>query len=174
MSGTVTRETDAADLAEILALYPRAFPDEDLTPVVTALLGEGSAVRSLATFVEGALAAHALFTRCGTGGSDRGGALLGPLCVAPEMQRQGLGGALIGEGLARLAARGDRQVFVLGDPGYYRRFGFAPERLVEPPYALPADWREAWRSLSLNGEEPLAPGKLTLPSPWMQPALWGA
>ena len=49
---------------------------------------------------------------------------LGPLSVRPEQQRRGIGTALVGEGLARLRARGAAGCVLLGDPGYYRRFGF--------------------------------------------------
>ena len=39
--GTVAiRESDEHDVCAIRALYPQAFPDEDLLPVVEALLGD--------------------------------------------------------------------------------------------------------------------------------------
>jgi putative acetyltransferase len=49
---------------------------------------------------------------------------LAPLAVMPAAQRRGIGAALTRQGLAMLAARGETLVFVLGDPVYYRRFGF--------------------------------------------------
>jgi len=52
---------------------------------------------------------------------------LAPLCVAPSRQRRGIGGALVREGLAVAAKQGWVAVFVLGDPDYYRRFGFSVE-----------------------------------------------
>ncbi len=52
---------------------------------------------------------------------------LAPLAVARAQQRNGVGSALVREGLARLRAMGESLVFVLGDPVYYRRFGFAAE-----------------------------------------------
>lgn len=51
---------------------------------------------------------------------------LGPLAVAPPFQRQGIGAALVREGLSRCRGQGEAVVFVLGDPGYYARFGFGP------------------------------------------------
>ena len=52
--------------------------------------------------------------------------ILGPMAVALEYQRRGIGSALVGEGLA--ACRRIRQpvVFVLGHPAFYPRFGFEP------------------------------------------------
>jgi predicted N-acetyltransferase YhbS len=52
--------------------------------------------------------------------------LLGPLAVAPGMQGKGIGGALMREGLD-MASWARRQVVLLvGDLGYYGRFGFEP------------------------------------------------
>ncbi|MGY3583292.1 putative acetyltransferase [Bradyrhizobium sp. USDA 4341] len=52
---------------------------------------------------------------------------LGPVSVTAEMQRQGIGGALIREGLARLAALNADGCVLLGDPADYRRFGFVSD-----------------------------------------------
>ena len=49
---------------------------------------------------------------------------LGPVSVAPERQGQGIGGALIHEGLMQLEKMGAAGCVLLGDPGYYSRFGF--------------------------------------------------
>ncbi|MEY8842115.1 N-acetyltransferase, partial [Cribrihabitans sp. XS_ASV171] len=75
-------------------------------------------------------------------------------------------------GLDRLAAEGVRQVFVLGNPGYYGRFGFEAERQVTPPYPLPEAWGGAWQSLVLEGREPLPAGPLEVPGPWRNEAFW--
>jgi len=49
---------------------------------------------------------------------------LAPVAVAPELRGRGIATALVREGLARAEAGGWRGVFVLGEPGYYQRFGF--------------------------------------------------
>lgn len=169
----IIRETTPEDLGQISDLYPQAFPDEPLTPLVSDLLEQGSAVLSLAAFDKNALVAHLLFTFCGTDTDDRSGALLGPLAVAPSHQRRGLGSALVRAGLERLEPVGVRQVFVLGDPAYYRRFGFTREGRVLAPYPIPDHWAEAWQSRSLGARSALSAGPLLLPEPWMQPDLWG-
>lgn len=51
--------------------------------------------------------------------------LLGPLAVDPHAQGIGLGGALMRAGLEAAVARGHRAVLLVGDPGYYERFGFS-------------------------------------------------
>lgn len=169
----VIRETTSEDTAQVLALYPQAFPEEELRPVVLALLEKQPDVLSLAGFDGDALVAHVLFTSCGTEQPDRTGALLGPLGVMPSLQRQGLGSSLVRAGLERLEKTGIRHVLVLGDPAYYQRFGFLPERQVLTPYPIPEEWADAWQSISLAARAPLAAGRLSLPEPWMEPALWG-
>ena len=166
------RESVPTDIASIRELYPKAFPDEDLLPLVTALLREGPTVLSLVGIADGALAGHVIFTTCGIAGITEKVALLGPLAVAPAWQRQGIGGALVRAGLQREKAGGAVRVFVLGDPAYYRRFGFQPDDRVAPPYSLPEAWRGAWQSLGLRAGDPPLSGVLSVPPPWRQPALW--
>lgn len=166
------RRTVAADEGALAHLYPDAFPDEDLLPVVRALLRQADGVLSLVAVKDGAVVGHVLFT---LGTVDPGGervALLAPLAVATRAQRQGVGSALTRAGLQELASMGARSVLVLGDPAYYGRFGFAAGHGVEPPYPLPKEWSEAWRSIDLNDDPVNAQGTLTLPPAWMQPALW--
>jgi putative acetyltransferase len=50
--------------------------------------------------------------------------MLSPLGVRPDRQRQGIGSALVAEGLRRARERGEPVVIVEGDPRYYSRFGF--------------------------------------------------
>jgi putative acetyltransferase len=49
---------------------------------------------------------------------------LGPISVLPEYQRQGIGKALINEGLSVLKDIGGKGCVLVGEPGYYIRFGF--------------------------------------------------
>jgi len=173
MKTTEIRLSRPEDLPAIERLYPDAFPDEDLLPLIRHLLAEEEDILSLVAEAGDDLTGHILFTLCSVSGSDDRTALLAPLAVDPDWQRQGIGTALIREGLTRLEAAGINQVYVLGDPAYYARSGFRPERSVPPPYPLPEKYRDAWQSLSLNAAPPPDQGKLLLPQVWMQPALWG-
>jgi putative acetyltransferase len=167
------RPTQPDDRSALVALYPAAFPSEDLLPLLSGLLDGPLPVISLAAVGDGGPVGHIVLTPCGAQAEGPPqAALLGPLCVAPALQRQGVGSQLVRRGLAEAAALGLSQVFVLGDPAYYGRFGFAAERDVLPPYALPEEWAGAWQSLLLPGAGPVAPGALALPPIWMQPALW--
>ena len=63
--------------------------------------------------------------------------LLGPVAVHPTRQGEGLGALLIEGALSR--AQGWERVLLVGDEGYYRRFGFARLRdVVMPPPTDPA------------------------------------
>ncbi len=167
-----TREILPNDDASIERLYRDAFPDEDLLPLVRELQREGPSVVSLVGIADQALAGHVAFTTCSIAGRTDKVALLGPLAVAPAWQRQGIGSAIVRVGLRRLENADTNQVYVLGDPAYYRRFGFEPDNRVTPPYHLPEEWRGAWQSLNLCGDKPPLDGKLTVPQPWRKPALW--
>ncbi len=54
--------------------------------------------------------------------------LLGPLAVDARFRERGIGGALVGEALARARASGEQAVLLVGDEPYYGRFGFRPDK----------------------------------------------
>jgi len=166
------RDSGRDDLTEIELLYPLAFPDEDLLPLVRDLLPDAANVLSLVATIDSQLAGHVVFTRSRIVEDSERTALLGPLAVSPVYQRQGVGGALVRAGLQRLEHENVDRVFVLGDPAYYSRFGFQPGAAATPPYPLPAEWQDAWQSLSLTGSDLSRPGRIDLPGQWLQPSLW--
>lgn len=160
------------DVPLIERLYPAAFPDEDLLPLVRESLRQDRGVLSLVALVDAVLVGHVAFTMGSIAGRNEQVALLGPLAVAPDLQRQGVGTALVREGMRRLAAAGTAQVHVLGDPAYYGRFGFKADDRVAPPYPLPEEWLTAWQSIGLRDGIPGLQGTLSLPQPWRRPVLW--
>ena len=88
---------------------------------------------------------------------------LGPMSVAPEHQRRGIGSVLIREALHRAEARGDPVVLVLGHPWYYPRFGFRPASqlgIAAPDPELPD---EVFMALPLQSYDPSLRGRVVLP-----------
>lgn len=160
------------DIAAIEALYPVAFPDEDLLPVVRDLLQEPAIVTSLVGSIDERIVGHAIFTQCSVTGSSVKAALLAPLGVEPAWQGYGIGTAIVRAGLHRMEEAGVSLVFVLGDPEYYKRLGFVAETSIEPPYPLPSEWQAAWQSQVLGSAEMDIAGKLSVPRPWRRPELW--
>lgn len=172
IDGIDIRDSLPSDVGAIEALYPDAFPDEDLLPLVRELLRQDAIVLSLVGVADRELVGHAIFTTCGIAGRPEKVALLGPLAVALAWQRQGIGGALVRAGFRRLENADVAQIYVLGDPAYYGRLGFAADDSVAPPYPLPEEWRGAWQSIDLRDAGPPLRGRLSVPEPWRQRALW--
>ena len=166
------RESRPDDSAAIKSLYPEAFPDENLLPLVQDLLDDSVVTLSLVATIDTRVAGHVIFTRCGVVGHSVNASLLGPLAVAPAWQKKGIGSAIVHFGLRWLEESDVNLVLVLGDPAYYERFGFLPESLVEPPFPLPSEWDGAWQSRYLGQPMTACVGKLSVPTQWLQRALW--
>lgn len=165
------REERPGDLSSLERLFTAAFPDEDLLGLVQAL-GQSPEALSLVAEESESLVGHVAFTGCSIGASPAQATLLGPLAVAPDRQRQGIGSALVQEGL-RLGRDAGRDIaLVLGDPRYYGRFGFTETGSIAPPYPIPEAWAPAWQSLSLSGATPV--GRLSVPEPWQNPSFWSS
>jgi putative acetyltransferase len=89
----VRRPTIAIEL-----LYPDAFPDEDLLPLVRDLLPDTTVTTSIVGEIDSKIVGHVIFTKCGVVGEQTKAALLGPLVVTPARQGQGIGSALVRAG----------------------------------------------------------------------------
>ncbi len=173
MPDMALRPATTADRTQVLALYPDAFPDEDLVPLVVDLMAFGGAVHSIVAVAGAEIVGHIVLTPCAVTGSDIDVALLAPLAVARQSQRQGLGRALIETGLRTVESAGCAGVLVLGDPAYYGRFGFVAESAITPPYPLPDAYAGAWQSIRLGTSGDLPRGQLVVPGPWRHRSLWG-
>jgi putative acetyltransferase len=151
----VVREEQPADHAAVRALHQAAFEGPDEAALVDALraLPEHRPGWSLVAVEEGRVVGHILFSRVGLRGAPRGALALAPMAVVPDRQRQGIGGALVREGLRRADAAEEPLVIVVGHPEYYPRFGFVPAR----PLGLlpPEEWPdEAWMAAPLGAYAP--------------------
>lgn len=166
------RPSRSTDLTRIEALYRAAFPQEDLVPLVRRLLAEAPDVLSLLFEIEDEIVGHVAFTPCRVADHKEKVALLGPLAVHPAHQKTGLGRRLVEDGFSRLAEAGFAMVLVLGDPGYYGRFGFAEEKQIMTPCPIPDAWRAAWQSVALESAQMSLQGALEVPPMWREPTLW--
>ncbi len=152
------RNTDVSERAAIRSVHERAFGDQgrEIADLVSGLLDDETAVPllSLAAEIEGRMVGHVLFTavRLQSDGRSVASRILAPLGVVSEQQGEGIGGALIREGLRRLASSGVELVFVLGHPGYYSKFGFRPAGVLglDAPYPIPDEHRDAWMVQALK------------------------
>lgn len=80
---------------------------------------------SLVAVIDDHIVGHVVGSRARVG-DDSPAIGLGPLSVAPEHQHSGIGSALMAAVLNAAQARGETVVGLLGEPAYYRRFGFVP------------------------------------------------
>jgi len=153
------REAHDSDLTEVLNINRQAFgPDEG--PVIVGLIQDilsdptAKPLLSLIAVEEDQILGHIVFSaaRLSVAQSDISVALLAPLAVLPVFQSRGIGGALIADGLRRLAEAGVDLVFVLGHPNYYNRHGFAPagREGFDAPYPIAPENADAWMVQALR------------------------
>ena len=143
------QENDAIRAVHLVAFGPQEGPA--VAQFAVDLLADPSAEPELSLAAEnaGGLLGSVICSAVTIGGHPRAAlSILCPLAVVPARHGQGIGAALVNCGIALLRERGVDIVLVLGDPRYYRRFGFAADHRLEPPYPVP--YREAWRALELN------------------------
>lgn len=121
----LTRRAALSDEAAIRSILLAAFPTGAEADLVDALRDSGDLAISLVAEVDGeVVGCLALSSVNTTGGAP--GVGVGPLAVAAGFRKRGIGGALVRFGLAQAMQGGFGWAVVLGDPGYYRGFGFEP------------------------------------------------
>ena len=92
------------------------------------------------------------------------GLLLGPLAVAPHWQAKGVGATLMRRSLDMAHWARHERVLLVGDYGYYKRFGFRPAA----PHGIVMPGENPARLLAL----PLAAGALDNVAGPIQPWRW--
>ena len=120
---------------------------------------------------------YILFSNAWLDGGDRSEsiAMLAPLCVHPDHQKQGIGGKLIEDAIQRLTASGGDLAFLLGYPSYYPRHGFSPAGIqgFEPTYPVPEKDADAWMVRELKpGAAEFLSGKVICSDALNAPEHW--
>lgn len=158
-------------LAGAFARHDGGTPGE--VALVDELRGGEAWIPELAMVAEygGEVVGYALLSRVRVESDDtREPALaLGPVGVAPHRQRVGHGSAVVQAALEAATELGERLVVVLGDPAYYRRFGFSrADRmgLSSPWSGLGEPWQALVLPPSTSGEPPVPRGEVVFPEPW--------
>ncbi len=125
----ILRSEVPADEASIHALTKLAFTDMehsagDEQDMIDALRFQSALALSLVAVKDDAIVGHLAFSPAKVSTGEQGWFALGPVSVAPSIQRQGIGSALIEHGLSMLRQRGAKGCILVGHPDYYPRFGF--------------------------------------------------
>ena len=150
----IRNETDAdiGAIAEVTIAAFKIFEISNHTEqfIIEALRAAKALTVSLVAELDGQVIGHIAFSPVTFDDGTRDWYGLGPVSVLPERQRQGIGKALIEEGLSRLREMNAQGCCLVGHPEYYRRFGFdnPPGLVLEgvPP--------EVFFALSFDGHTP--------------------
>jgi putative acetyltransferase len=134
----VVREETPADISAIETVTAAAFLNAPHTShseqvIVNGLRTAGKLAISLVAEVGGTVIGHVALSPVSVSSGASGWFGVGPISVAPEHQRHGVGSRLMREALRLLRERHAAGCVLLGDPEYYGRFGFRVDaRLVLP------------------------------------------
>lgn len=124
----IRSETDA-DVRAITDVTIAAFKTLEISNhteqfIVEALRAAKALTVSLVAEVNGRIIGHIAFSPVTISDGTRNWYGLGPVSVLPAYQRQGIGKALIREGLSRLKDMNAQGCCLVGHPDYYKKFGF--------------------------------------------------
>jgi putative acetyltransferase len=139
----IVRREHPRDHAAVRALHLAAFAVDPVTgghrtaaeipeaPLVDELREDPGFLPhlSLVAVDDDAIVGHVIGTRGWLEPSGSAALGLGPLGVVPGRHRRGVGTVLVHALLAVAEAADERLVALLGEPAYYRRFGFQPASL---------------------------------------------
>lgn len=156
----IIRAETSADTSPIRSLTDAVFNGVEHSSqtegaIVDALRQAGALTISLVAEQNDTIIGHVAFSPVLIDGEDLGWFGLDPVSVSSSLQRGGIGTALIEEGLRQLRHRGATGCVVLGDPNYYRRFGFTSDHALRYGDVSP----EYFQSMALSGDP--ATGKVT-------------
>lgn len=146
------RSTDATAVEAVIIAAFRSATHSSGTEqaIVRALRESGQFVISLVAEEESRLVGHVAVSPVTITSGAPGWYGLGPVSVAPEQQGKGIGTLLVTGALSRLRALGAAGCVVLGEPGYYSRFGF----ISEPGLVLPGVAGAFFQAILFSGALP--------------------
>lgn len=157
------RPEQPQDFAAARELHRQAFAPSTLeAEIVDGLRQDGDHVPELCLVAlddTDTLVGHVVISKAKVEHHDA--LALGPIAVDPARQNQGIGSALMRAVIERANATRYPLIALLGHPGYYPRFGFAPAAAtfgITTKYAAPP---EAWMALALDAYDPGVRGRFS-------------
>ena len=155
MSEITIREERPADIAAIrevtrLAFEGLSYSDGSEPRIIDRLREDGDLVLSLVAEDAGGIIGHIALSAVEVEDGTAGWFGLGPISVLPDKQRSGIGSLLMTEAINRKREREAKGIVLLGDPAYYRRFGF----VQDPKLTYPGPPPEYFQRLVLAGDPP--------------------
>lgn len=146
-----TRTEQEGDSTGVRSVNKAAFSTSFEADLVDALRKKGRDTISLVAEQSSEIVGHIMFSPANIEQNPQNKHIYGlaPMAVRPNLQRQGIGSALVKAGLQACAEHNIDIVVVLGHPEYYPRFGFEKASIynISCSYEVPD---EAFMVIALN------------------------
>ena len=125
----ILRKETVADVEAITEVTIAAFKNHQISNhteqfIINALRDANALTISLVAEIDGRVVGHIAFSPVIISDGTKDWYGLGPVSVLPDYQKQGIGKSLINEGLSLLKDMSGKGCALVGDPNYYKRFGF--------------------------------------------------
>lgn len=127
------RKEKKSDIETIFNITKKAFENHPYSRqtepfIINALRAAKALTLSLVCELEGKVVGHIAFSPATISDGSQNWYVLGPISVLPEFQKQGIGTALIQEGLRALKSLGAKGCVLVGEPEFYKKSGFENSR----------------------------------------------
>lgn len=158
MAEFVVRPEVPGDEEAIRQVVTRAFETDDEARLVYLLRAGGHLDASSVATLDKTIVAHAALSQASVAGQEVH--VLAPVSVDPAHQGRGAGTAVV----KHVLASSEGPVVVLGDPGYYSRFGFedtAPHGIADKTFPAPPGTFQVLRP------DRLSPGTIEYAEPFL-------
>ncbi len=118
--------SDIEAIAEVTIAAFRTLPISNHTEqfIINSLRVADALTISLVAEIDGRVVGHIAFSPVTISDGSIGWYGLGPVSVLPEYQKQGIGKSLLNKGLSMLKELDGKGCTLVGDPNYYKYFGF--------------------------------------------------
>jgi putative acetyltransferase len=137
------RSGDEATIAAVTAaaFHNHPYSHGEEPGIIARLRAAGALSVSLVAREGTAIIGHVAASPIALGATHEGWYGLGPISVRPDRQRHGIGSLLMRAVLETLRANGARGCVLVGEPAFYRHFGFTADPSVShagvpPEYCL--------------------------------------
>lgn len=125
----ILRKETIADIDTITKVTIAAFKNLAVSNqteqyIINALRNADALTLSLVAEIDGRIVGHIAFSPVIISDGTKDWYGIGPISVLPEYQKQGIGKSLVNEGLSLLKELCGQGCALVGDPNYYKQFGF--------------------------------------------------
>ena len=134
----IIRQEKNTDIEAITQVTIAAFENHPISRqtehfIINALRSAGALALSLVAEIDEKIVGHIAFSPIAISDRTTSWYGLGPVSVLPDHQKQGIGKALVNEGLSLLKGMNAQGCALVGPPEYYQKFGFKnyPEMIHE-------------------------------------------